>query len=706
MKQHEELFKRLNLTLEQIFAQSQKEGKIGSWVFCCDTHECWLSDEAYRLLLIEKASNLNFKTILSLIHPEDIRTIKNVYKRIFAEHSQQFIHRIKTNGKIKYFEQNCKLYGADGSGLPYIIGNMQEISRPKRKKDSAIDKQHICYEAINNYLAKTINCNDLHGIVANAKKTINKMIDAVLINIFVVEDGALKHIVTKSCISPQCFSFQDEKEFIAYQAVVSGNTKVCDIEEYINQESKKELKSMGIQSIVAMPIKHEDQTVAAISIGLKHKNALSKEEFAFCSTVCNYFSEQLQSAKLHHKLKKEIDEKNRTESDLENFFIESIDYICIVDKDGNFIRMNPTVTNRLGLTEQELIGRSILDFVHPEDKAYAKYIINNMITIGGVHGIYQRFVCKNNDILYLQINAKYSSDTETIMGIARDVTDQKEAEAKNLELEKSIALEKLKGEFFANLSHEFKTPLNIIISSLDLLKLKISRDNESLFESDYKKFISYAYQNCYKLLRLTTNLLDSIKIENQFLKTHFSYCELILLAEEITKSAAVYANARGISISFTTDVDISSLICCDMDKVDRILLNLISNAIKNTPVGGKVKVHISEDSDYFSISVKDTGVGIPEHVLPNVFEKFQVTEKGFVGNFDSNGIGLSIVKSLVEMHNGTIWVESQLGSGSCFTFTISKDLTPEPRGGNLPDGMSYDVEARQSRLKMELSNIS
>ncbi|AOY74882.1 hybrid sensor histidine kinase/response regulator [Clostridium formicaceticum] len=232
-----------------------------------------------------------------------------------------------------------------------------------------------------------------------------------------------------------------------------------------------------------------------------------------------------------------------------------------------------------------------------------------------------------------------------------------------------------KSAFLANISHEFKTPLNIIMSTIQMLKLYLEKDEE-LDRKKIKKKIDMQLQNCYRLLRLVNNLIDITKIDSGDFKIFKNKCNIVEIVEVITLSVAEYIENKGISLSFDTDVE-EKIIQCDLDAMERILLNLLSNAIKFTPIGGTIGVTIRSLKEGIAISVKDTGIGIPEDKLDLIFQRFKQTDELLTRRHEGSGIGLSLVKSLVEMQGGRIHVESQYNKGTRFTIELPTQLEDE-----------------------------
>jgi signal transduction histidine kinase len=176
-------------------------------------------------------------------------------------------------------------------------------------------------------------------------------------------------------------------------------------------------------------------------------------------------------------------------------------------------------------------------------------------------------------------------------------------------------------------------------------------------------------QNCYRLIRLIANLIDITKIDAGYLQLNPRNCDIVSIVEDIALSVADYIEEKNISLIFDTEVE-EKVISCDPDKIERIILNLLSNAIKFTPEGGHVLVNMYDRGDKVIISVKDTGIGIPEDMTDLIFERFIQVDKTSTRAKEGSGIGLALVKSLVEMHSGSVSVKSKLGEGSEFIVEI------------------------------------
>ncbi|NFJ69167.1 PAS domain-containing sensor histidine kinase [Clostridium botulinum] len=267
----------------------------------------------------------------------------------------------------------------------------------------------------------------------------------------------------------------------------------------------------------------------------------------------------------------------------------------------------------------------------------------------------------------------------TIFSILHDVTSKIQVEKleqdvkKNIELlNKSREYNKLITEFLSNISHELKTPLNVIFTAVQLLDF-YEKDVDYEKQDKYLKLIK---QNCYRLMKLINNLLDTTKLDSGYLRLNLVNYNIVSLIEEITLSVTSYAESKGINIIFDTEME-ERVIAVDTDKIERIILNLLSNAIKFTNPGGNIFVNIKDSEENIIISVKDTGIGIPRDKIENIFDRFVQVDKTLRRNKEGSGIGLYLVKSFVNMHEGTIDIQSEIGKGSEFIINIPVKLVKE-----------------------------
>ncbi|PAB56746.1 histidine kinase [Anaeromicrobium sediminis] len=231
-------------------------------------------------------------------------------------------------------------------------------------------------------------------------------------------------------------------------------------------------------------------------------------------------------------------------------------------------------------------------------------------------------------------------------------------------MEKEIKRNKVQAQFFANLSHDLKTPLNLIFTSMQMLELHWNGTLENP-----NKYINIMRQNCYRLIKLINNTTDITKFDSGFSHIKLKDYNIIRVVEDISLSVVEYIEHKGIKIVFDTDIE-EKIIACDPEKIERIMLNLLSNAAKFTKEGGVIWVNIYDKVENIHISVKDTGPGIPQEKQKIIFDRFMQINNSHIQEHEGSGIGLSVVKSLVEMHKGKISCISEYGKGSEFIIEL------------------------------------
>jgi two-component system, sensor histidine kinase ChiS len=265
----------------------------------------------------------------------------------------------------------------------------------------------------------------------------------------------------------------------------------------------------------------------------------------------------------------------------------------------------------------------------------------------------------------LELEKKVVSTSKQVEEISENFEENKKR------LSDLMEYDRLKTEFLANISHELRTPLNVIWSTIQLLQSKISET--SLDEMTLTKYLKIMNQNSLRLLRLINNLIDTTRIDGGYLSINLSNNNIVYVVEEVALSAADYMKAHGINLVFDTEVE-EKYMAFDEDMLERIILNLLSNAVKFTGRDGLISVDVYDLGDKVQIAVKDTGIGIPEDKLQRIFDRFAQVDSSMSRRSEGSGIGLSLVKSLVEMHQGTIDVNSKVGEGSEFIIELPAKL--------------------------------
>lgn len=290
----------------------------------------------------------------------------------------------------------------------------------------------------------------------------------------------------------------------------------------------------------------------------------------------------------------------------------------------------------------------------------------------------------------------------------RDISEHKQNEELRCKTDENMKLvretleyDKIKTEFFANISHELKTPLNIIIGILQLFDINLSNKSSEMRLEKLLIYNGIMRRNCLRLLRMINNLIYITEIDSGFVEMYVRNHDLVKIVKEITSAAERFIESKGVHLD--TGIDEERLeMACDRDKIERVLSNLLSNAVKFTEEGGRICVSLFRKNNFAYITVKDTGIGIPDEMKESIFKKFRQVDKSFTRRCEGSGIGLSLAKSLVEMHKGSIDVISEYGKGSEFIVKLPIWLSDS-------DEMAAASEQAESecidRINIEFSDI-
>ncbi|QOX64555.1 PAS domain-containing sensor histidine kinase [Anoxybacterium hadale] len=294
-------------------------------------------------------------------------------------------------------------------------------------------------------------------------------------------------------------------------------------------------------------------------------------------------------------------------------------------------------------------------------------------------------IVRPDKTLYCSINGNPVYDENNVLIFAvlciRDTTEnmlnymkieQQRERLLKVEQEKNEALEssmKLKDDFLYLITHEFRTPISVINSALQAIELLCSKE----ITTNISKYLKTIRQNTFRQLRLVDNLLDNIRYGSGNFKFHFTRFDIVYATLEIIRSVEPYSKQKEIQLDFNSEL-IEKFVIMDEEKYERILLNLLSNALKFTPSGKRVTIMLTADtvtdSKMLCVSVKDEGIGIPKEMQQKIFERFGQVDGVLSRKNEGTGIGLHLVKQIVHSLSGDIKLESQEGEGSTFSIYL------------------------------------
>ena len=272
-----------------------------------------------------------------------------------------------------------------------------------------------------------------------------------------------------------------------------------------------------------------------------------------------------------------------------------------------------------------------------------------------------------------------------------------DCEFKSIQLEKELnrikEKNKFKTEFLSNVAYDIKKPINKIFeTNNNLIENKGKYNSENI--NNHTRLVK---QNCYRLIRLLSNVEYVSRIDNGTCTLELRKCDIVKLVENIVKISKTYTDKKGIDISFKSEVN-KKILSLDIDKVEKIILNILSNAIKFTDTGGKIDINLYMHNEQVCISIKDTGIGIPKDKTEVIFENFEQLDTTLSRGCEGTGMGLSVVKKLANLNNIKINVESELNKGSEFIITLPNNIVSK----NIK---LQDKFAQDEKIDIEFSDI-
>ena len=349
-------------------------------------------------------------------------------------------------------------------------------------------------------------------------------------------------------------------------------------------------------------------------------------------------------------------------------------------------------------SEENIINKNISDLIYKEDREkYDKTIKSIDKNEKKESVIHTRFSYNNVMFEAQEIRFYETVHQKTFqVSIIDSIEDKIKLEDAKRELQLRDVMEKTRDEVLSNISHEFKTPVNVIYSTVQIQDLNLQK-------GDYDKILEFnklIKQNCNRLIRLINNFIDSTKLENNKVEIHKKRVNIVSIAEDITMSVINFAKRQKIDVVF--DAEQEELYCdIDIDQMERIMLNILSNAIKYNKPNGNIDVIVKDRKEKVYIDVIDSGIGIPKDRINTIFDRFERMENKNAVIKEGSGIGLSIVKKLVDALDGEINIESEVDKGTTVRLIFKKSKNQ--------NGIEevYDISQHlEEKVNLEMSDIS
>lgn len=313
------------------------------------------------------------------------------------------------------------------------------------------------------------------------------------------------------------------------------------------------------------------------------------------------------------------------------------------------------------------------------------------------NGSFKKFTVNNGEIRDVNIAIINSSEENTFVVVVRLLDDKQKAEKMKETLAEISDKYRFKAEFLSDLSNDIKKPINTIFETNKILYL-----NKERYDSQYiNNYTRLVRQNCYRLMRLLNNIQEIGNLENGMYKIDVKKYDIIKLVKDLVEKSKRYTNEKGLEIKFKSNVE-KKIFAIDKEKIEKIILNLLSNSIKFTEKGGKITISVTSEDEELRIYVKDTGVGIPEDKIDLIFESFEQVDRTLSRGAEGSGIGLSLVKKLVDAQDARISVKSEVDKGSEFIIILKDNMHQKQLASEVCSG--YDFSDNE-KIDIEFSDI-
>lgn len=537
-----------------------------------------------------------------------------------------------------------------------------------------IDKKNYTIEDLEELLDKIpyeIFIKDTNGIyqyvnLATEKKLGIKKEEIIGKNDYDIRPKTLAHICDES---DKSVLENGDKEFVEDKIINDNIETRYEIFKALLNNDKDKVKIGGIAKFIS-----EDKSLQ-ISINENSNKIMNNPKILNSSSVYYGILKDLKSAVKCNEVGLYLYDKNKNAMILNNhfgedeaFFEESYNITMDIEK-NYFYNYECKIEEKLNFNSVKYI--------------YLLKINNNLL--GCIHIYYENKPKKINEefIKYICIILSFIKDKKN--------------------LKHAVEIESLKSEFFANLSHEFKTPLNIILSTVQLVMNYIEVNNEYPDYNMFNKCLSNIKQNSYRILKIANNLIDMSKIDGNFYSINMGNYNIVEVVENIVQSLAEYMKDNKRNIIFDT-IEEEIITACDPDQIERIILNVLSNAMKFTSHGGNIYVdmEVNDRCNKVIIKISNDGEKINFEDRLRIFERFTQSESLLTRRAEGTGIGLTLVKSLVKLHNGEVYVNTEFEEGTQFCIELPIRKMKNFKNNNVRE---KSIVSKVEKFNIEFSDI-
>jgi PAS domain S-box-containing protein len=423
-----------------------------------------------------------------------------------------------------------------------------------------------------------------------------------------------------------------------------------------------------MRSLMVAPLIANGAFMGLLAVASSRPEAFNPAHLRLFRSVLSQIAAAIGNAEVYRLITRQAQELGRMlrhqqeESTKNQSILTSIaDGVVVNNAEGEIIMVNPAAEHILNRTSEQLVDQDFRLLFSLFDETGRDEAVSTMETLLSTPPTDAQHAFRMTLELQIeeQIIHAYLSPVQTqredflgVVTVLRDITKEVEAD-------------RAKSEFVSNVSHELRTPMTAIKGYTDLLHARAVGP----INDDQEKFLNIIRSNADRLTALINDLLDISRVETGRVRFEPGPLQIGDVIAEVVNSLAVPAEAKQHTLTYEVVAGMPDVMG-DHDRLNQVVTNLVSNAIHYTPNGGRIEVRAYPVRGAVRVDVRDTGIGIDPHDMARIFERFYRADDPLVQEATGTGLGLSIVKMFVEMHSGRVWVESERGEGSTFTFIL------------------------------------
>ena len=642
IRQREETESRHSIALEA--------GNLGTWLLDPRSNRAELDERGLSLFGLSAADfDGAGEKIFELIHREDYPSVEEVFRRSLKENKNlntQF-RLILKDGSLRWIQCTGQIQPSGAGNRRHFVGNCRDITDLK-ETENLIRSSELFTRSILDSLSAHIAVIDKTGNIVAVNRAWENFAGANCVEEKISSTGIGQNYL-RVCENARAFDGATEKIIENLQAVLDGRMDDFAIEYPCHSPTEQRWFILQVSRM------KRDGGGAVIS----HINITDR------------------------KLA-EVELKN-SEQFSRSIFENSPDSVHILELDGTIVTINSQGLELMDIENvNDFIGRKWITLWETEAREDAARVLRTAAS--GATDYFEGFrKTAKGKRKYWHTSVAPILDSAgkptRLISTSRDITEFKVAEREREDLLKreqaarkdAEIANRLRDEFLATVSHELRAPLNSILGWARLM------EKDSLDEATTEKAVNTIIRNAESQNRLIEDLLDVSRIISGKLRLEVVTIKPINIVEAAIETVRPAAEAKGIKLEIKQEADVSH-ISGDPNRLQQVIWNLMSNAIKFTPNDGRVTLEIERDEDFVEVRVRDTGVGIKEEFLPHVFDRFRQADASSIRKFGGLGLGLAIVRHITEMHGGTVEVQSAgENQGSTFTVRFAADYFTEGR---------------------------